>query len=175
MTVAKICQREVNTVGPEESVRAAAQRMRKRRCGALVVVDATGRVIGMLTDRDIVARIVAQGGATETVPVRDAMTREVKVASERTPIEDVVAAMRAGGFRRVPIVGSNGRLEGIVALDDVLSLLSEEFAEIGRLLERSAPRAPGGGSVRSLRRRRAARPASRILRSAQPGSRVSER
>jgi CBS domain-containing protein len=95
----------------------------------------------VLTDRDLAVRVVAGGRDPRAMSVGEAMTASPKTASEGTPIESALALMRAGAFRRLPVVNDDGKLVGIVSLDDVLALLVEEFASIGGLLEREAPRA----------------------------------
>jgi CBS domain-containing protein len=69
------------------------------------------------------------------------MTPEPKTVSEETPIESALSLMRSGGFRRLPVVDQNGKLVGLVTLDDILMLLAEEFTDVGRLLARETPRA----------------------------------
>jgi CBS domain-containing protein len=139
MSVGRICVREVHVAAPEEPVREAARRMAERRVGTLVVLDGERRPIGLLTDRDLVVRVVAPGRDPERVTVGEVMTRDVRCASEEMPIEVALSLMRTGPFRRVPVTGRDGRLVGILGLDDVLGLLTEEMGLVGGLLEREAP------------------------------------
>jgi CBS domain-containing protein len=143
MSVARICPREVHLAETSESVVAAARRMLERRVGTLVIVDEAGQPIGLLTDRDLALRVVAAGGDSRALRVGDVMTKQPKTVSEGTPIESALSLMRSGSFRRLPVVNDDGKLVGIVSLDDVLGLLAEEFGLIGRLLEREAPRSCG--------------------------------
>ena len=114
--------------------------MRDRRVGTLVIVDDAGKAVGLLTDRDLVPRVVAAGGDPRATSVGEVMTEYPKTVSERTPIESALSLMRSGSFRRVPVVNDDGKLVGIVSLDDVLVLLAEDFELIGGLLERETPR-----------------------------------
>jgi CBS domain-containing protein len=139
MSVARICLREVDLADPTESVLEAARRMGERRVGTLVIVDDAGKPIGLLTDRDLALRVVAAGGDPRATSVGEVMTAHPKTVGESTPIESALSLMRSGSFRRLPVVNDDGKLVGIVSLDDVLSLLAEEFELIGRLLEREAP------------------------------------
>jgi CBS domain-containing protein len=139
MSVGKICQREVDFAEPAESVFQAAERMRDRTVGALVVLNKTRQPIGILTDRDVTLRVVAAARDPHDTTVEEVMTREPKTAGEQTPIEMAVAQMRAGAFRRLPIVDEGGELVGLVTLDDILMLLCEEFNSIGGLLGRETP------------------------------------
>jgi len=141
MSVGKICQREVDLADLDESVQAAAERMHQHTVGALLVLDEFKKPVGILTDRDIAVRVVAAGKDGYTTTVREAMTPQPKTVSEDAPIEWAVSLMRAGGFRRAPVVDQGGALVGLVSLDDILMLLAEEFADIGRLLEKETPRA----------------------------------
>jgi CBS domain-containing protein len=115
--------------------------MHQRTVGALVVVDQAGAPIGIVTDRDLAVRVVAAGRDPYTTAVGDVMTPRPKTAAPSTPIESALSLMRAGGFRRLPIINDQGRLAGLVTLDDILMLLAEEFNRVGRLLARETPRA----------------------------------
>jgi CBS-domain-containing membrane protein len=68
------------------------------------------------------------------------MTADPKTVSEDASIESALSLMRGGRFRRVPVVDGDGKLVGLLSLDDVLILLAEEFTQIGQLLERETPR-----------------------------------
>lgn len=139
MSIVSICQRNVDTARPDETVQAAAQRMATRAVGTLVVVDDERRPVGMITDRDLTLRVLAVGGDPIDTCLRDVMTGHVESLRDDASIEDALAAMRAGGVRRLPLVDRAGRLTGIVSLEDVLALLSREMAEVGTFLRRTAP------------------------------------
>jgi len=109
--------------------------------GTLVVVNNLSQVLGIVTDRDLVSRVLAKGLNPLDTAVRDAMTIAPKTVGEDTPIENAILTMRTGRFRRLPVVGQGNRLIGLLTLDDVLMLLAEEFTQIGRLLKRETPRA----------------------------------
>ena len=141
MSVDRICIREVDTARPNESVADAAERMHERAVGTLVVVNDDERVVGIVTDRDLVSRVLAKGCDPRMTTVREVMTVGPKVIYERTPIESALLTMRAGRFRRLPVLNQNKRLVGLVSLDDILMLLAEEFSQVGRLLKRETPSA----------------------------------
>jgi CBS domain-containing protein len=141
MTVGHICQRDVDTAEAGESAFQAAERMHQRTVGALVIVDESSTPIGIVTDRDLVVRLIAAGLDPHMTSVRDVMTPWPKTVLASTPIESILGLMQSGAFRRLPVVNERGQLEGIVTLDDVLLLLSEEFTQVGRLLERESPQA----------------------------------
>jgi len=136
MSVGRICSREIDIAEANETARDAARRMHQRDVGTLVVLNDDRQPIGLVTDRDLVCRVLAPPRDPETTRVREIMTTNPKVLREDSPIEGALGLMRAGSFRRVPIVDASGRLVGILTLDDVLALLAEEFGHIGGLLER---------------------------------------
>lgn len=139
MSVGRIRQREVDFAEPEESVFRAAERMRDRTVGALVVLNDARQPIGIITDRDITTRVVASARDPLATKVQEVMTPGPKTAGEETPIEMALSMMRGGAFRRLPVVNEGDELVGIVTLDDILMLLSEEFTATGALLERETP------------------------------------
>ena len=138
MSAGSICSREVDTANYAESVLDAARRMRDRQVGALIVVDDMTPV-GILTDRDLTVRVLAAGLDPQATRVSQVMTPSPTTIHEDESIQAGVSYMRAGRFRRLPVVGHNGRLVGILAIDDVLELVAGELADIGHLLKREAP------------------------------------
>lgn len=140
MTIGRICCREVDTANPEESIRAAAQRMGARAVGTLVVLDAGNHPVGILTDRDLTVRAVGAGADPNTTLVGHVMSECVHTAFEEKAIEDALGLMRAQAIRRLVVVRRDGTLAGILSLDDVLRLLAEEFQSIGELLDQEDPR-----------------------------------
>ncbi len=139
MDIGSLCQRRVDTARPDETARAAAQRMAARCVGSLVVVDARERPIGIVTDRDLMLRVVAADVDPRETQVRDIMTGHAETLPEDASVEEALAAMRAGGVRRLPIVGSDGSLVGIVSVDDVIAQLARDVAAVGSFLEQRAP------------------------------------
>jgi CBS domain-containing protein len=138
MSVGQLCTREVDTASFAETVLVAAQRMRDRQVGTLVVVD-EARPVGIVTDRDLTVRVLATGLDPETARVSEVMTPSPTTIREEDAIETAVGYMRAGRFRRLPVVGPDGRLVGLLALDDILEVVAGELADIGPLLKREAP------------------------------------
>jgi CBS domain-containing protein len=139
MSVGRICTRYVDLADAEETIQAAAQRLHERKVGTLVILDRANKPIGILTDRDLVIRAVAQGKDPRQTHVGDVMTRNPTTISDATPIEQALSLMRSGSFRRLPVTGRDGALIGLVGLDDILSLLAEEFTEVGALVEKQMP------------------------------------
>jgi len=139
MSVGRICTRSVSIGAADESVAVGARRMGEHGVGTLVILDDRQHPVGMLTDRDVVLRVVAKGLDAASTPIADVMSRPVVAVRESTPIEDGLARMAGAPARRLVVTGDDGRLVGVLALDDVLDLLAEEAQAIGRLLRRTAP------------------------------------
>ena len=131
--------REVDTAISDESVQVAAERMHTRNVGTLVVVNDHEQPIGMLTDRDLALRVVGAGKDPFGTTVGQAMTRHPATLSEEATLESAIAAMCAEPCRRLPLTDSEGRLAGLLSLDDILRLLVSDFSQIGNLLRRESP------------------------------------
>ena len=139
MSISRIFVREVDLTDPGESAQIAARRMHDRNVGTLVVCDQARRPVGMLTDRDLAVRVVAAGRDPACTRVGDVMTGEPLSVAPDASVEAALKAMRNGPCRRLPVVDEQGVLAGVVSLDDILSLLTQEFNEIGTLLRREDP------------------------------------
>ena len=140
MTVGRICVRDVDLADIGDSAQVAAERMHSRNVGTLVVLNQSKEPIGLITDRDLAVRVLAKAANPVGTRVGEVMTQTLRTVREDTPIEDALRIMRAGPFRRLPVVDAKGKLVGLVSLDDVLSLLTEEFSDIGKLLQGEDPR-----------------------------------
>ena len=141
MSVGRICGRDVDFAEPGETAWQAAERMLQRSVGTLVVLNGEKEPIGILTDRDLAMRVLAAEKDPHQLLVRECMSAPVHTISEDSAIETAVSLMRSAEVRRLPVVNAGGQLVGVVSLDDVLMLLSEELANIGQLLDRQTPRA----------------------------------
>jgi len=130
MNVSRLCKRQVVTVTPQQELVFAAELMREKHIGFLIVVEEYGRPIGVLTDRDIVISVVAKRADPSLLKVADVMTRDPTTADEGESVANALRTMRRIGVRRLPVVGSKGLLTGILALDDVLDVLANELAEV---------------------------------------------
>jgi CBS domain-containing protein len=139
MSIQRICHADVDMAEPSESVHAIAERMRQRTVGCLVLVNELREPIGIVTDRDLVVRVLAEGKDPYTTRIAEAMTYNLKTVPLDGSIEQALRIMRAGEFRRVPVVDRDGKLVGIVTLDDILMLLAEEFTQVGHVLDRETP------------------------------------
>lgn len=130
LTTGEICTRSVTMAFRQMPLDEAARLMRENHVGCLVVVDDMPdqrTVIGLLTDRDIVTAVVAADLAPSALRVEDVMTTDLVIAREEDSLIDLIRTMRSKGVRRVPVVGLQDELIGIVTFDDVLGILSEEL------------------------------------------------
>jgi signal-transduction protein with cAMP-binding, CBS, and nucleotidyltransferase domain len=136
MTIGKLCNRVVVTIQRQATVEDAARLMRSNYVGSVVVVDGPDTRIpaGILTDRDIAVNIVAQGMLPAQTVVGSVMSRPVMTLREDDGLLSALDKMSARGVRRAPVVDSSGRLTGLVAVDDLVTLLAREFAKIGALI-----------------------------------------
>ncbi|WP_029523905.1 CBS domain-containing protein [Polaromonas glacialis] len=116
----------------ETTALATAQLMRKHHVGALVVVDALekARPVGIVTDRDLVLALMAEGLDPEIFTAGDIMSVELVTASPEMDAMDAVQLMRSNRLRRLVIVDDAGRLTGIVTMEDLLELLTRELAAL---------------------------------------------
>ena len=139
MSVGEICTREVDLAEADQTAQVAARRMNSRNVGTLVVIDKESRPVGILSDRDLAVRVVAEGLDPTQALVGDLMSRAPDCVREDLGIEMALCQMRAGPCRRLPVVDADGKLVGLISLDDILDLIAEEFAEIGRLVRKESP------------------------------------
>lgn len=130
LTTGEICTRSVTIAFKGTSLKGAARLMRENHVGCLVVVEETAGlriVVGMLTDRDIVTAVIASELDPGTLRVEDVMVTDLVTAREEDSLIDLMRTMRRKGVRRIPVVGGQGELVGVVTLDDVLDILSQEL------------------------------------------------
>lgn len=133
MKVGDLCQRAVVSVDNSIGLTEAAQLMRERHVGFLVVYrtgDDQRRPIGVLTDRDIVIEVIAKKADADALRVDDLMTRQPVIANEAEDLGDVLQAMRMAGIRRVPVVDARGALAGVIAIDDAFDVIAKFMCDI---------------------------------------------
>lgn len=136
MPIGEFCNREVVFAYSTNTVREAALLMRQYHVGDLVIVQENGKrkPRGIVTDRDIVIGIVAQGLDPNVLTVGDVMSPELITARQDQGVFETIQQMRYRGVRRLPIVGEEGELLGIVAIDDLVGLLAEEMGELAKVI-----------------------------------------
>lgn len=139
MAIGDVCIREVLVASPETTITEAARLMRQHHVGDLVVVGGNnGNPIptGIVTDRDIVLSVVATRLDPSIFTLGDMVTDTLVTVPEDLGIFECIQKMRTKGVRRMPVVDAQGRLVGIVSVDDLIQLLGQELGELGRLISR---------------------------------------
>jgi CBS domain-containing protein len=126
---------EIAAVAPEATVIEAVRMMKQRRIGALMVSEAS-RLVGILSERDVVFRVVAEGLDAQSTRVADVMTANPETIQPDKPFGHALHVMYEGGFRHVPVVDADGRVVGMVSARDALELEEHEFAEALKQRER---------------------------------------
>ena len=117
MKISSVMSRDVQLIKADDTIRSAAALMRKIDAGLLPVAE-NDKLVGMITDRDIAIRGVAEGKGPDA-KVRDAMSPEVKYCFEDEDLDDAVRSMGEQKVRRLPVMSRDKRLVGIVSLGDV--------------------------------------------------------
>lgn len=128
----EIMTKSVQTATPNQTFQEVALMMRNGDMGAVPVVDG-GKLVGIVTDRDIVVRSIAEGMDAST-PVSDAMTTELFTVRSEDFVFDAIRLMGDKQVRRIPVISNDGELAGIIAMADV-ALDTEDELEIAETLE----------------------------------------
>lgn len=126
MSIRDLARHPLEAVRATVSVAEVAKRMRDQNVGALVVTEGT-ELVGIVTDRDLVVRVMAEGRDASNVCVDEIMSRNLVYLPNDCSVESAVRTMRDMGVRRVPTVDENGKPDGMLALDDVLLSLSRQL------------------------------------------------
>ncbi|KRC17073.1 CBS domain-containing protein [Acidovorax sp. Root219] len=141
-TVSEVMTRGVRSLAPTDNVLLAAQAMQELNVGAIPVCDGD-RLVGMVTDRDIVLRSVAQERNAGTTQLKDVMSTDVQSTREGESIDDVLQQMSRAQIRRLPVLDGDQRLVGILSLGDVAVKEGGEALDVAASLSGiSAPAQP---------------------------------
>jgi len=139
-TVGEYCSRKVITAQPGQSLHEVAERMRAGHVGCVIVIESNGsqnRPIGVITDRDLVVRALAQTDRhLEQIRADDIMTRPVVAVGETDELADALDVMRAAGVRRLPVVDEGNSVVGVLSFDDLIRHYQGSFGAFASLLER---------------------------------------
>lgn len=139
MPIAQICSRGVVIANPDDSLRTVAELMRVHHVGSVVVTrDDAGlcRPLGIITDRDIVLALVAKDVSPDAVSAGDVMSEPLETIDETDEVWTALERMRSRGVRRLPVLGAQGELVGIVSADDLLERVAEELSSLARIIGR---------------------------------------
>lgn len=122
-------KKDVATASPEDTIRKVAFTMRDRGVGAVVVVNGKGKPVGIVTDRDVALALATDEKDPDT-PVREIMLSELVTIGQNEGIFNATQYVFGYQVRRLPIVDSDGKLVGIVTMDDLLALLARELGNL---------------------------------------------
>jgi CBS domain-containing protein len=142
-TVAEVMTRDVRTMSPNDSVVEAARCMDELNVGVIPVCEGE-KLVGMVTDRDIVVRgVAAQQGELKSMKLADVMSAHVRCAREEDDVDRVLGEMADAQIRRMPVVDDSQRLVGIVSLGDIAAKNPDDEGDVGMLLgDISSPAEP---------------------------------
>jgi CBS domain-containing protein len=125
-SIAEVMSSNVRTVTPDTTLREAAEIMRDGDVGDVVVTE-SGRLKGILTDRDIVVRCLAGGGDPHTARVREVCSEEIVTVPRQSSLKDAVHAMRTATVRRLPVVEGD-EVVGLVTMGDLAQVIDDRSA-----------------------------------------------
>ena len=120
MLVKSIMTSEVESCAPDTTLAAAARIMSNRDCGIVPVLDSQRKLLGVITDRDVCLAVATRFRSPEELPVRDVMTQKVYTCSPDDDTRTVLNVMKNHAVRRVPVVTADGRLNGVISIDDLV-------------------------------------------------------
>ncbi|HWO25825.1 MAG TPA: CBS domain-containing protein [Kofleriaceae bacterium] len=119
MQAAELTQREILTCSDRDSLEHVVSLMWKHDIGCLPVTSPDGRLVGMITDRDVAMAAYLQGAPLRSITVSSVMSREVVTCRERDDVQEVERAMRQRQVRRVPVIDEVGKLLGMITINDI--------------------------------------------------------
>lgn len=113
-------QKHVISLGPHASVWDAACIMTRANCGSVLIVDTPGTLLGIVTERDLMTRVLAKAVNPEKTQVSEIMTRSPYCVAPETLVSDAVLIMIERGFRHLPVVGAGSKILGVFSVRDAL-------------------------------------------------------
>jgi CBS domain-containing protein len=131
-----VARRDVLSLGPQASVRDAACAMTRANCGSVLVIDGAGTMQGILTERDLMTRVLAKGLDADATPVTQVMTRSPRCVGPGTKVADAVLIMIERGFRHLPVVDDGGRVLGVFSARDALPREMNTAVDLAEFNER---------------------------------------
>jgi signal-transduction protein with cAMP-binding, CBS, and nucleotidyltransferase domain len=134
------------TCSPDLSLADAATLMDLWNVGSVIVVDSGAHVVGILTDRDIAVRGVANHHPPET-PVWETMTKSVATVREDAELFDAARQMAETGCRRMPVVAADGTLKGVIALDDLVGLFARQTDNLAHAVAFESAKVASGSPI----------------------------
>ena len=118
--IQSMSQRHLVSLGPDASVHEAACVMTRANCGSVLITDATGAMLGILTERDLMTRVLAKALDPDKTPVSSVMTPHPQCIAPETKVADAVVIMIERGFRHLPVIGEGKQILGVFSVRDAL-------------------------------------------------------
>ncbi len=138
MAITECCHENVVTAAPTAAILDIIELMKDRNIGSVVITEKK-KPVGIITDRDILLRVIAQGKDLGNIKVKEVMTKKPMVLSEEIGLFDALKKMEGKKFRRFPVVDAKGELKGILTIDDLISHLISELSIITGIIEEQSP------------------------------------
>lgn len=135
MSLKKLMTEDITSLPSTATVLDAAKFMTDMNVGSVIITDADSPS-GLITDRDVVSKVLAQGKDSKTTKIGEIMVSPVVTISEDKDIIDATKLMSSHGIRRLPVTDSTGKLTGVISLDDVLVMLGNEMQNIATTLKK---------------------------------------
>ena len=132
LIVKEIMQKDVEKTVPDTTISEAAKKMKEKDVGYLLVVDGA-KLIGIITEEDIVEKVVSEGKAPEDITINDIMVKEVIHIESGKSIEEAAQLMTENGIKKLPVV-ENKKLLGIVTAKDMIAAEPKMMEQLGELL-----------------------------------------
>jgi len=132
MNVGDLCDRDVTTIAPDETVVEAAKRMRDANVTELIVVqgvDSRTRPIGILTEHDLVTSVIARGLEPSKLQVSEVLTDGFLAVTTDEGVDETLHRMRCFSLRRLPVIDRSGVLYGVITLEDLLASIRDDIYE----------------------------------------------
>lgn len=142
MLIGEFCTKEVVTALGDETLYDAAKKMWDHGVGTVVIVDEEGAPIGIITDRDVAMKGVAQMDPT-WAPLNAMMAQEIVVLHQDRDLFEATRIMSEQGIRRIPVVDDDGKLAGILSIDDVMMVFGRELSHLAGTVAYGLSAAPG--------------------------------
>ena len=175
MKVSEIMTTDVATASPQSTLESVAKLMRRENVGSIPIVDEDGDLAGIITDRDIVVRAIAQGRDPSDCRVEEVLSDDCEIIDAESPVEEAAHIFARDRIRRLPVV-REGRLVGIVSIGDVAvkqhddELTGETLEGISEGVKHSSRGAQIGSSPKADRNRMANSSTSGAMKEGMPGS-----
>lgn len=131
MSLQRFCQRPPVTLAADKSIVDACRMLQEQNVGC-VLIEEKGKLLGLLTDRDIALKVTAEKRDPQTTKVREVMSTNLTTIPVNRTLHDLTTVMHTYHVRRVPIVDSDDKVLGLVTLDDLLILLGQEMSDLSQ-------------------------------------------